>query len=165
MARSQTSRFGLWRWSSDSDTQGRSDFDSDNNQLETLALIGLRGTLAARPAAGIRERLYYATDVRALYWDSGSTWKRTPGQVVQAGILPVAFSSDSAKTGTLSFPDSFTAPPVVQITVHVGSNLDILVNLTSAPSTTDASWRAFQKSGASVTGAVNLHWVAVGTVD
>jgi hypothetical protein len=39
------------------------------------------GTLAARPAAGTRSRLYYATDTGLFYLDNGSAWL-----VVQAGV-------------------------------------------------------------------------------
>lgn len=78
MARSQTSRFKLWRWSLDTDTQTRTDFDSSHAQIEALAAISLSGTRAARPAPGVRDRYYWAHDdlggVGALYYDTGSAW-------------------------------------------------------------------------------------------
>lgn len=33
-----------------------------------------QGTLAARPAAGTQNRLYFATDVPAVYYDDGAAW-------------------------------------------------------------------------------------------
>jgi hypothetical protein len=74
MARTQTSRFNLWRWSVDSDTQGRADFDSDNAQLEALALIGINDLRANRPAAGIRDRVFFAKDTGQAFYDTGTLW-------------------------------------------------------------------------------------------
>jgi len=45
------------------------------NALDNAAIDLAEGTLAARPAASIRGRWYYATDVGILYRDSGSTWR------------------------------------------------------------------------------------------
>jgi hypothetical protein len=74
MARSLTARLGLQRWTADSDTQSRSDFDSSNLALETLVAIARHGNLTSRPAAGTRDQLYFATDVGRIFWDDGTAW-------------------------------------------------------------------------------------------
>lgn len=46
------------------------------NALDNAAIDLAEGTLAARPAASIRGRWYYATDTGQLFRDSGSTWRQ-----------------------------------------------------------------------------------------
>lgn len=78
----------------------------------------------------------------------------------QHGTFSVTFSATSAATGTLTFPVAFVKAPVINGTVQVGSNLDILMNWQTV-SATAATWRLFQKSGSSVTGTPVVHWWAV----
>lgn len=42
------------------------------------------GTLAARPAAGLADRLYVATNVGRVYYDNGSAWKEFPDYSLDA---------------------------------------------------------------------------------
>ena len=49
-----------------------------------------RGTLAARPAAGVEGRLYYVTDDDKLYRDSGSAWEVVAEPTVVSD--PVAYA-------------------------------------------------------------------------
>jgi hypothetical protein len=82
MARSLTSRLGLQRWSADSDTQQRSDFDNDNAQLESLVAKAAHGAIGARPAssAAMADSFYLITDatgggvIGTLYYCDGTTW-------------------------------------------------------------------------------------------
>lgn len=37
----------------------------------------LAGTLAARPAAGVADRMYFATDANEFFYDNGATWVST----------------------------------------------------------------------------------------
>lgn len=82
---------------------------------------------------------------------------------IESGTFTTAFAAVNATSGTLTFTEAFATAPVVQMTVHVGSNLDIMVNLTTVPTTTAVNWRAVQKDAATPTGNVIIHWVAVGT--
>jgi hypothetical protein len=78
VAETLTPRLGIRRWSADTDTPSRSEFDADHAALDDLTAIDLQGTLAARPAFGIRGRYYYATDVGKLYRDTGTAWVEIP---------------------------------------------------------------------------------------
>jgi microcystin-dependent protein len=53
---------------------GAGQIQSLANQLDSLVASDQQGTLAARPAAGVRGRYYFATDAGALYRDDGTAW-------------------------------------------------------------------------------------------
>jgi hypothetical protein len=79
----------------------------------------------------------------------------------QFGSFTTVFSTVNSTSGTLTFPAAFPITPTwVQMHVQVGSNLDILVNTTGAPSTTGVAWRAFQKDGTNVSGTATIYWEA-----
>ena len=77
----------------------------------------------------------------------------------ERGTKDAAFSAVGAVTGSVAFAKAFGAPPIVQVTVLVGSNLDILVNMQGV-TTTGFTFRAFNKDGTAVTGTATLHWSA-----
>ncbi|RKX60794.1 MAG: hypothetical protein DRP29_01970 [Thermodesulfobacteriota bacterium] len=55
--------------------------DSSETILQVLSCVKI-GTLADRPTAGKKGRLYFATDTNELYYDDGSSWTRaTSGDV------------------------------------------------------------------------------------
>lgn len=77
MAESLTTRFGLKRWTADTDTPERADFDAAHNALATNAAGWLPDdTLANRPAAAAANArfLYRATDTGLVYYSTGSAW-------------------------------------------------------------------------------------------
>lgn len=82
MAKSLSTRFGLQRWSADSDTQQRSEFDNDAAQLELYAAKTGHGTIGARPAASAAwaDAFWLITDATGggvlgtLYYCDGTTW-------------------------------------------------------------------------------------------
>lgn len=82
MAKSLSARFGLQRWSADSDTQQRSEFDNDAAQLELYAAKAGHGTIGARPAAAAAwaDGYWLITDATGggvlgtLYVCDGATW-------------------------------------------------------------------------------------------
>lgn len=78
--------------------------------MAVLSDVIQRGTLAARPAAGIAGRLYYDTTNSILYRDSGSAWES-----VEAGAsAPAAHASTHQSGGSDAFtgivPGSAFAP-------------------------------------------------------
>lgn len=76
MAVTTTPRVGLTRWSAGTDPLRRSQLDTAMANIEKyLMRAETPGTLAARPAAGIVDRYYYATDVKCLYRDTGAAWE------------------------------------------------------------------------------------------
>jgi hypothetical protein len=108
VSETQTPRFNLSQWSADSDAAvTRADLDDDNLQVETLATIGSHGLIADRPAPGVRERLYYATDTGQVSWDDGAAW-HTINPTITIPI-PIAFHAAYQLTVGLKDP-CFIAP-------------------------------------------------------
>ena len=70
-----TPRLGLTTYSSGADPHpGRAEHNARMARLDDLVAIALQGTAAARPAAGVRGRLYWSTDTSRLSWDTGTAW-------------------------------------------------------------------------------------------
>jgi microcystin-dependent protein len=71
--------------------------------IEVSAMY-LQGTIAARPAAAIAGRLYFATNELILYYDSGTAWTAigppVPAQQVPAGTV-MQYAGGTAPTGYL----------------------------------------------------------------
>lgn len=101
MAESNTTRFGVRRWTDGGDTPQRAEFDTSMANLETLAAGFLRGTFAARPAAAAANQgfLYEATDTGVLYWSTGSAW------------LGIAMLAGAAFSGVVQVPNGTEADP------------------------------------------------------
>lgn len=78
---------------------------------------------------------------------------------LQKDVVSVPFVATSAVGGSVVFPVAFASTPVVQLTVQIGSNLDVLPNLVSR-STTGFSYRLFQKDGNALSATATLNWVA-----
>lgn len=83
MAESNTTRFGLRRWTAGTDTPSRTEFDTGNANLEAYAAGFTKGVFASRPAAGAAfDRWFYlATDqtstakpLGTLYYCDGTGW-------------------------------------------------------------------------------------------
>jgi len=85
------------------------------------------------------------------------------GVLIQKGIQSDTLSGGVA-TGSINFPQAFGSAVGVTVTatVLVGSNLDIAVNWQADPTSAGVTYRAFQKDGASVSGAIKIHWIAIG---
>lgn len=72
-------------------------------------LLGyLQGTLAARPAFGVSNRMYYATDTLAFFMDTGTAWVQLGGSRVQnrehSWTLDDATALNSSAVKMASFP-------------------------------------------------------------
>lgn len=78
MTVSSSPRFGLTRWSADSDPQNRAQFDNDNAQLEANAAM-FKPVAAAdhsdRGAAGKAGRLARCSVHGEVWWDDGTAWQ------------------------------------------------------------------------------------------
>lgn len=98
MAESITDRLALPRWTADTDTPQRTEFDSAFENLEARAVGFLTGTLAARPAAAAgNARFVYevsgdatATNNGRLFWSTGAAWIEivAPTAAGSAGQVP-----------------------------------------------------------------------------
>lgn len=127
MAITQTARYGLKQYSAGSDPHpNRVEFNAMIQSLEDQGARAASGPIASRPAAGKRDSLYYATDARQLYYDTGSGWVEAAGlggadpAAVAAGgtaaegtsvraaradhVHPLAMASD-ARPGAMSAAD------------------------------------------------------------
>ncbi len=82
-------------------------YQADPELVNALVLgnsIILTGTLAARPAASIAGRLYFATDNGSLYRDSGSAWATYSAIGFLSGAGAIPFAANPATAGYLSLP-------------------------------------------------------------
>lgn len=71
------------------------------NALDNAAIDLTEGTLASRPAASLRGRWYYATDVGILYRDSGSTWRSLVQMLGTDGLTASHIAADAIGTSEL----------------------------------------------------------------
>lgn len=102
MAAEQSSRLGVYTWSSGQDSFTRDQMTTSHENLEQRAAVFLSGTLANRPAvpSSANQRVFYlATNENSptgvLYYSDGSTWQpvnkydlpgtSTPGDTASAG--------------------------------------------------------------------------------
>lgn len=113
MAVTPTARLGINTWPLGTDQYLRAQRNADAAKLDDLVAIDLQGTLAGRPAAGIRGRYYFATDDNGgrLYRDTGAAWVRVGGDAdtldgldSTAFLLAGATAADSNKLGGISAP-------------------------------------------------------------
>lgn len=121
-----TSRFGLTQWSADSDAPiNRTQMNTDFGKLESLALRGSNGTLAARPPAGIRDRLYQVTSGTGLgqqYWDSGSAWILVDAPKTVRTERTFSIAGEIAVSGADFYvPGTFVPEPVGQTNKLAGA--------------------------------------------
>lgn len=149
MARSRTSRFNLWRWSSDADTQQRSDFDDISAEIEARGAKASHGAIGARPTADAsnRDSFFLVTDatgggvVGTLYYCDGATWtkfasdsfvgckvRRTTTQsVATATSTAVTFTAEDFDTNAfhdlVTNPSRLTVPAGLGGYYHVGATI------------------------------------------
>lgn len=88
--------------------------------------------------------------------------KRYVDRRFQSGFESLTFTSDSAVSGTVTYPIAFTSTPVVMLMVQCGSNFDLCANSQNVPNTTSFNYRVFQKDAGTITGSARLYWVAFG---
>jgi hypothetical protein len=80
MAETTSPRFGFNRWSADADTVSRAEVDGNFGQTEAKGMVFAEGTRAARPASGVKGRIYTVIgDPSAAlnglqYYDDGTQW-------------------------------------------------------------------------------------------
>jgi microcystin-dependent protein len=101
MAPTQTTRLGVYRWSSGTDEFNRDQMDQSHQLLEERVALFLSGTFAARPAAGSTNAkgFYLATDQNILYYSDGSNWYSVNSFSSPVAIVP----GDSNTAGTSTF--------------------------------------------------------------
>lgn len=83
----------------------------NSTQMTTLdnAVLYSEGTLAARPAAAIKGRIYKATDTGVYSWDNGSAWLTMDiGPSRGAANIATSQSTSSTTFTTLATPDQVT---------------------------------------------------------
>ena len=101
MAISQTTRLGVYTWSSGSDEFTRDQMTDSHQSLEDRVALFLAGTFASRPAAssGNARGFYLATDQNILYYSDGSNWFSVNSFSNPVGIVP----GDSNTAGSSTF--------------------------------------------------------------
>jgi microcystin-dependent protein len=75
MAVSQTTRFSIYRWSSDADGLTRAQFDSSHEQIELQVAKFIEGTALPSASSANARAFFLNTSTGVLYYSStGSTW-------------------------------------------------------------------------------------------
>lgn len=91
MAITKSDRLGITRWSADTDTVSRAQFDEDNGQLNNVVAMDMQGTLANRPAAAAANRgLYYFVTGDATAANNDRIWRSTGAAWVEVLTGPIA---------------------------------------------------------------------------
>lgn len=101
MTVSQTTRLGVYKWSSGNDEFTRDQMTDSHQALEDLVALFTSGTFSARPvaAASNARGFYLATDTNVLYYSNGTAWFSVNSFASPSGIVP----GDSNTDGTSTF--------------------------------------------------------------
>ena len=105
MTVSETTRFGLIRWSDDTDPFTRSQMDQSHQNIEDRAARVIAGTSAPSPSAQYARTFFYNTSTSQLYFyaadDEFGSWAEVVGNFIPLDILntkgdlPVATADDT----------------------------------------------------------------------
>lgn len=100
MAVTQTTRLGIYRWSSNDDEFTRAQMDTSHQQLEDLVALFTSGTFALRPAAAASNArgFYLATDTNVLYYSNGTAWFSVNSFASPVAIVPGDSITDGGST-------------------------------------------------------------------
>jgi hypothetical protein len=84
------------------------------------------------------------------------------GTRIVAGKTAYSMSATNGINVTISFGFTFSAAPTLIATCQSGSNIDLVLTIVSATTTTGATVRIAEKDGTNVTQSGNIHWLAIG---
>lgn len=110
-------RLGLHSWTASTDPFTRAQMTADHVAIGELAAIDRQGTLAARPAAGVRGTYYSASDTGQLFRDNGATWVEVPtlpGGALRVGATARTSGDTADARLAVSTDNSGTAGVAVQ---------------------------------------------------
>jgi hypothetical protein len=117
MAETSSPRFGMVVWGAGTDGPSRTEFNQSFDAIDDFAARYDRGLRAARPAASIYGRFYYATDTGVLYHDTGTAWT-----IVGAGLeAPVSVASGATGDVVLTLK-GFTGQTADLLALRDGTN-------------------------------------------
>jgi hypothetical protein len=107
LAVSQTTRLGVYQWTSGDDPFTRQQMTDSMSTLEARAGVFLSGTLAARPAAGASNNrgFYLATDTNVLFYSNGSTWTEINNYGTPSATLTPGDSASGGSSTALARAD------------------------------------------------------------
>jgi len=100
MAVSQTTRLGVYRWSSNDDSFTRSQMTDSHQNLEDLVALFTSGLFSARPAAAASNArgFYLATDTNVLFYSNGTAWFSVNSFASPVAIVPGDIVTDGTST-------------------------------------------------------------------
>lgn len=115
-------------------------------------------TSAARPSTPVEGQLAYETDTnRVIVWDSAA-WRYVRPVT---DTFTITFAGASSITGTVTFPVTFGALPIVTTDcAAITGNTAVVLNVT-ARTTTSFTYRAYNATGGTYTGSITGFYVAV----
>lgn len=93
---------------------GPADFEELAKKIDETFSSYSEGTAAARPAAKIKGRVYFATDTKVYSVDTGSAWKELVESetITDAKIAKGAITSDKLASATTSWVNKAAESPV-----------------------------------------------------
>jgi subtilisin family serine protease len=76
----------------------------------TLSTVVVKGVAASIPAAGMPGRIYYATDIKRIYYDDGTAWTDVAPilAAVKVALAPSAAGNFTVAHGMAAAPSAVT---------------------------------------------------------
>ena len=144
MTVSQTTRFGIYRWSEDSDAFTRQQLDSSHASIETKGAIFTRGSTLPSPNPEHTQSFFYKTDTSTLYYFNGTdntgSWVAVGqfGSTGQMATLAYGQTNSAGVVDATARIDHVHALPVIDTASLIPKNIltakgDLIV--ASSPST------------------------------
>jgi len=144
MTVTQTNRFGIYRWSEDSDAFTRQQLDSSHASIETKGAIFTSGTSLPAPASEHARSFFFKTDTSTLYYFNGTdntgSWVAVGqfGSTGQMATLAYGQANSAGVVDATARIDHVHALPEVDTTGLIPKNIltakgDLIV--ASSPST------------------------------
>lgn len=119
------------------------------------------GSDSARSANPYSSEANWRTDKGDVEFWTGSAYKQIglPFWPVQHGVVTVTFSSDSVKTGSVTFPTAYASAPHLLLSIASNTAVDYTVKAKNL-ATTGFDYAIRERTNASVTDGVSLFWRA-----
>ena len=174
MTVSQTTRFGLYRWSEDTDAFTRQQMDSSHASIEAKGAIFTSGTTLPAPNPEHSRSFFLKTDTQTLYYFNGTdntgSWEPIGqfGNTGQMATLAYGQINNAGTVDAVARVDHVHALPTVDTNSLIPKNIlsakgDIVVGLSPAAPGVHAVGSDGQFLQADSSSSTGLSWGSVST--